>query len=188
MPRGSPSPSPPRPAGALLELGERGTPRASGEGVRPPLPSPWPRLPLLAAALAPSPLGVVVPGEALLRPMEHASRALVRGEVCGAGCAGRASGRRRSPCAAPPVLPPTSTPAAQTRWRLRKTTREPIAHAGPSNSTGVSRARELLTTACDRVLSGETGDNCARDEQKDRSLAGQVRVEILAALAALRKQ
>jgi hypothetical protein len=44
-------------------------------------------------------------------------------------------------------------------------------------------AQELLETAADRVLIGEDGTNYSWDQEKDRSLADQVRVEILKVLA-----
>jgi hypothetical protein len=44
-------------------------------------------------------------------------------------------------------------------------------------------AQELLATAADRVLIGENGTNYLWDQEKDRRLADQVRVEILEVLA-----
>jgi len=49
----------------------------------------------------------------------------------------------------------------------------------------VVQARKLLETAVDRVLAGEAGDNYTWDQQKDRSIADTVRIEILEALTAL---
>lgn len=49
----------------------------------------------------------------------------------------------------------------------------------------LAAAEELLTTACDRVLAGETGANYRWDETKDRTVADAVRIEILRELSAL---
>jgi len=43
-------------------------------------------------------------------------------------------------------------------------------------------AEKLLATACDRVLAMEKGENYRWDEQKDRTIADVVRIEILQAL------
>ena len=59
--------------------------------------------------------------------------------------------------------------------------------AGAANPA-IKRAEELLATACERVLAGEKGDNYTWDQDKDRSIADTVRIEVLETLAALRKQ
>ena len=63
-----------------------------------------------------------------------------------------------------------------------------IAGSHARNDAVALRARKLLATACERVLAGETQDNYTWDEEKDRSVADQVRLEILEALVALSKQ
>ena len=66
--------------------------------------------------------------------------------------------------------------------------REAITAAGARRDAAAVRAEKLLATACDRVLAGETRDNYRWDEEKDRSVADRVRIEVLETLVALSKQ
>jgi len=49
----------------------------------------------------------------------------------------------------------------------------------------LAAARELLATGPDRVMAMEQGANYRWDEEKDRSVADQVRIEVLEALTEL---
>ena len=51
----------------------------------------------------------------------------------------------------------------------------------------LATAKELLATACDRVLAMEEGANYRWDEVKGRGVADRVRIEILSVLAELTK-
>ena len=64
--------------------------------------------------------------------------------------------------------------------------RDATTAAGNRDDPAVTRARELLATACERVLAGETRDNYRWSEEKDRGIADRVRVEIIETLTALR--
>jgi hypothetical protein len=50
------------------------------------------------------------------------------------------------------------------------------------DNENLQAAEKLLATACDRVLAMEKGENYRWDEQKDRTIADVVRIEILQAL------
>lgn len=52
----------------------------------------------------------------------------------------------------------------------------------------VRRAQKLLETAVERVLAGETQENYTWDQEKDRSVADTVRIEILEVLTALKNR
>ena len=66
--------------------------------------------------------------------------------------------------------------------------REAIARADDADGAALARARTLLRTACERVLAGEVRDHYGWDEEKDRSVADKVRMEILETLSALARR